>query len=46
MALFPLLGGDGLGEALLAAVDAGHITQAEGAGQYELHKLTAGEPTP
>jgi hypothetical protein len=38
---FPLLGDDGLDLALLAAVDAGHITHDEGVGQYELSKLIA-----
>ncbi len=35
---FALLGDEGLPTALLAAVDAGHITPDEAAGQYELHK--------
>jgi hypothetical protein len=38
-ARFPRLGEPGLEKALLAAVDAGHITQQEALEQYELHKL-------
>jgi hypothetical protein len=36
---FPRLGQEGLEEALLAAVEAGQITQTEAHEQYELHKL-------
>jgi hypothetical protein len=36
---FPRLGDDGLEEAILAAVHAGHITAAEASEQYDLHKL-------
>jgi hypothetical protein len=38
-AAFPVLRDDGLEDALLAAVEAGHITQSEALEQYELHKL-------
>ncbi len=38
---FPLLGDDGFEEALLAAVNAGHVTQAEALQRHDLHKQIA-----